>query len=223
MSDIQIPQCFIDLDVALGEEDQSDDVVHAMQSPKVRLAENLCRRMADVDWYAKCVKSTMQEENMGKATFLCSTWLVGYFSSCKSLIDAAAITISRVLRLGLSNREQDFGKGRFWNSLREASRADHDRYAVYRSVANSVISWRDAAVHRQSPFILPSGTTGERPRDQQKIWLINSPEPTIDGNVITVEEGKDVRIDPLSLHEDWRDEFVSLCGAVCDDIRRWRP
>ena len=71
------------------------------------------------------------------------------------------------------------------------------------------------------PIILTNGITGERTIDELKIWLINDPKPRIQGHAITVAEGGNVRINPLSLHIKWRSKFVSLCGQLCSDIGAW--
>ncbi len=221
MSHAELPRCFVELDEILGAEDSNEDIVLAINTPKVKMAENICRRMADIDWYANNIEAAMQEENTGKASLLTMTLLVGYFGSCKSLLDAAAISVNKIYILGLKEKEQDFGKGKFWNQLRGSDFNAFNRYSPFRALAEEVIKWRDAAVHRQSPVILPSGITGERPRDELKIWLVNAPEPQIQGHTITVPEGEDVIIKPLDLHAKWRSEFVRLCGQLCLDIKNW--
>ena len=221
MSHVELPKCFVELDEILGAEDSNEDIVLAMNMPKVKMAENICRRMADIDWYANNIEAATQEDNIGKATFLTMTLLVGYFGSCKSLLDAAAISLNEINSLGLKEKEQDLGKGRFWNQLIGSNFNAFKKYKPFRSLGREVIKWRDSAVHRQSPIILPNGITGERPRDELKIWLINDPEPRIQGHAITVAEGENVRINPLSLHTKWRSKFVSLCGQLCSDIGAW--
>ena len=221
MSHVERPKCFVELDEILGAEDSNEDIVLAINMPKVKMAENICRRMADIDWYANSIEAAMQEDNIGKASLLTMTLLVGYFGSCKSLLDAAAISINQIYSLGLKEKEQDFGKGKFWNQLRKIDPSGFSSYKPFMALADDVIKWRVPAVHRQSPIILPNGITGERPRDELKIWLINDPKPRIQGHAITVAEGGNVRINPLSLHTKWRSKFVSLCGQLCSDIGAW--
>lgn len=221
MSPVDLPKCFVELDEILGAEDSNEDIVLAINMPKVKMAENICRRMADIDWYANNIEAAMQEENTGKASLLTMTLLVGYFGSCKSLLDAGAISLNQIYILGLKEKVQDFGKGNFWNQLRDSDFNAFNRYSSFRALAKEVIKWRDAAIHRQSPVILPSGMTGERPRDELKIWLINDPEPQIRGHTITVLEGQDVLIKPLDLHAKWRSIFIELCSQLCLDIRNW--
>jgi len=212
MSHAQLPKCFVELDEILGAEDSNEDIVLAINMPKVRMAENICRRMADIDWYANNIEAAIQEENIGKASLLTMTLLVGYFGSCKSLLDAAAISLNQIYILGLKEKEQDFGKGKFWDQLRRGNLDAFSTYSSFRALAKEVIKWRDAAVHRQSPFILPSGMTGESPRDELKIWLINDPEPQIRGHEITVPTGHYVLIKPLDLHANGA--AISLNFAV---------
>lgn len=221
MSHIELPKCFVELDEILGAEDSNEDIVLAINMPKVKMAENICRRMADINWYANNIEAALQEENTGKASLLTMTLLVGYFGSCKSLLDAAAISLNQIYSLGLKEKEQDFGKKRFWNQLRDNNFNAFNRYNTFRALAKEVIKWRDSAIHRQSPIILPSGITEERPRDELKIWLINAPEPQIQGHAITVADGEDVLIKPLALHAKWRSEFVRLCCQLCLDIKNW--
>jgi len=221
MSPADLPKCFVELDEILGAEDGNEDIVLAINMPKVTMAENICRRMADIDWYANNIEAAMQEENTAKASLLIMTLLVGYFGSCKSLLDAGAISLNQIYILELNKKEQDFGKGKFWKQLRGSNSDAFSRYNPFKALADEVIKWRDVAIHRQSPVILPSGMTSERPRDELKIWLVNAPEPQIREHTITVPEGQDALIKPLDLHAKWRGEFVRFCGQLCSDIKNW--
>ena len=177
--------------------------------------------MANIDLYANGIEAALREESVGKATLLTMTLMIGYFGSCKSLLDAVAIGLNQIHNLKLGHREQDFGKPKFWNRLRETNTDTFERYRPKKSLADEIIKWRDSAIHRQAPIILPSHTTGEIPREEITLWLINSPEPHIDRNIISVPTGQDVKIDPRSLHAQWRSDFIWLCGQICKDIAEW--
>lgn len=211
MSHGELPKCFVELDEILGAEDSNEDILLAINMPKVQMAENICRRMADIDWYANNIEAATQEDNRGKAAVLTQTLLVGYFGACKSLLDAAAVSLNQIYGLGLKEKEQDFGKGKFWNQFRGSNFNAFNRYNPFRALAKEVIKWRDSAIHRQSPMVLVGEITGE-------IGLINDPKPQFQGHYITVAEGEDVSIKPLALCDKWRSEFVGLCSQLCLDI-----
>jgi hypothetical protein len=221
LRNVEIPSCFKDLDIVLGEKDGSSDVVLAINAPAVRMAENICRRMADVDWYAAGVGNALREESVGKAACLAMTLLVGYFSSCKAVLDAAAITLNELFQLGLAPKQQDFSKEEVWKRLLGHSQHLSDRYKPYRALSQHVVQWRDKAVHRQYPIILPSAATEEKPRAEITLRLINDPQPEIRDNWISVGRGRSVTIDPLKLHNSWRSELVSMCAKLCEDIGEW--
>lgn len=80
MGDVPVPRYFVELDELLGKESQTSNVAVAIHETRTRHAANLCRRLADVEWYIKCISESVRLESVGKATFLTMTWLVGYFS-----------------------------------------------------------------------------------------------------------------------------------------------
>lgn len=218
ITELEIPSCFIELDESFGEQDVGRDVLEWLANSRVALAENLCRRFANVDWYALKIGAAQDEKNVGSAVHLVQTLLVGYFSSAKSLLDAAAITLDGVLALGLSHKKQDLSQEWFWRAL-ESSHAERFRkYKPFRSLSGEVNAWRHAAVHRVTPIVLPSATSEELPRDQISIGLINDPEPTMEGDAFVVSRGKDALIDPLDLHSSWRPKFVELSRLLCEEL-----
>ena len=110
-----MPQCFVDL----------ENHFETLFPPKSKyfthtnfiLAENLCRRMADIELYASMIRKQQEETDYKRATVLIGTFLVGYFTSCKALFDAVSISIATVYDLNLTDKKRAFGKDQFWRQL----------------------------------------------------------------------------------------------------------
>ena len=112
---ITVPQCFIELD------DYFDTLFQTTTGSAqlvVILAENLCRRLADVELFAQYISEAQRESDTFQAAILIGTFLVAYFNACKSLMDAGAITLAKVYNLNLKNKEMDFSKKKSGNNLR---------------------------------------------------------------------------------------------------------
>lgn len=118
-----IPSCFLDLEAHLDRRLPApyERFMHSSN----RLAENLCRRMGDADWYAGRVEEALGTLEPFPASVMAGTLLVGHFSACKSVLDAVAIAVARIHHLGrrsrgseLADRDMDLAKGRFWAALR---------------------------------------------------------------------------------------------------------
>jgi hypothetical protein len=168
--EVPVPDCFVELEKLFAGSVPTN--VRPDDAPGVgeyvALADNLCRRLGDVDYYAKLVTdemATMRGTWAAKAT--CSL-LVGYFSACKSVLDAGAIALSKLYALGvktgrkpLANKEMDFArtnKRNFWWVLLEEQPAVHARYIGFAGTFGEIFNWRDAAVHRIHPFVIATVT-----------------------------------------------------------------
>lgn len=111
LPNVEVPQCFLQLDDYF---DTLFTTSAGLTHESVRLAENLCRRIADVEFYAHVISENQKSPNTFRAAILIGTYLVGYFNACKSLLDACAITLAKVYNLNIRNKEMDFSKGIFW-------------------------------------------------------------------------------------------------------------
>src|SRR5690349_13215001 len=123
---LTVPQCFIDLDTFY--DPIVPDASAILSAPHIRHAENICRRMADIDLYAHFIREAEVHPDYFWAATIIGSYLVGFFGACKSLFDAAAIFLADRHGLGLTYREQDMNKGRFWNSLEATTSGSFARF-----------------------------------------------------------------------------------------------
>lgn len=214
---IEIPRCFIELDEYFDVVFKTDRDVFL--HPSVALVENLCRRMADVEWYAQCIDKENDSQDIGKSAILIGTLLVGYFTSCKSLLDAGAITLTKVYRLPLKNKRQDFSKDEFWKQLKNAEASVFSRYYPFKQLFDEIGEWRDAALHRLTPLVLPHGPgdPSETPRTKQTIMVVSRPDVDIPKLVKTLDNTK--WLEPLYFHKKWQIQLIKFCGEICLDIK----
>ena len=87
------PACFIKLDerfAALGL-----SLPDAVFDARVKRAENRCRRMADIDYFANSIERTqLGGAEIPAQAVIISTLLASHLSSCKAILDAAAIILT---------------------------------------------------------------------------------------------------------------------------------
>lgn len=212
-----VPQCFIELD---NHFDALFQTTAGSTQEVVILAENLCRRLADVELFAQYISEAQKESDTFQAANIIGTFLVAYFNACKSLMDAGAITLARIYNLGLTNKEMDFSKKIFWQQLEmQIGPTIVDRYAPFNSLFSEIVKWRDAAVHRLTPFVVTHvpGSPEKVPREKMVIKMVDQPDTDIS---MIVKRGKDARwMDPLDCHKKWRGYLLGFCEQVCLDIR----
>lgn len=217
LPDMTVPQCFIELDEYF---DTLFKTSAGLTHESVHLAENLCRRIADVQLYAHYVSEAQKGSDTFKAAILIGTFLVGYFNACKSLLDAGAITLARVYNLKLKNREMDFSKTIFWRQLEsQTGPIIKGRYAPFESLFNEIIRWRDASVHRLTPFVVTHSPDrpDKVPREKIEIKMVAQPDTDIS---IVVKRAKSIQwVEPMHYHKKWRSQLIEFCKEVCLDIR----
>lgn len=215
--DIPVPECFINLDKYLWE-------LFSPNPPFLNvsaiLAENLCRRMADIELYASYISEAQKNPDAEKGTILVGTFLVGYFTACKSLFDAGAITLARVYNLNLKNKEMDFSNSKFWKRLDgEVRPTIITRYAPFKPLSNEIVKWRNAAIHRMTPLVIMHSPDRPDmvPREKVEIKMVNQPDAAIS----TIAKAlKDVQwVEPLYYHRQWQSQLIEFCKEVCLDIR----
>jgi hypothetical protein len=214
---VPVPECFIKLD-------EYFDTRFVTSSPMLHesgvLAENLCRRMADVELYASYIYEAQKSPNPFQGSILIGTLIVGYFAACKSLLDAGAITLARVYNLTLTNREMDFSKPKFLRQLdEEVGPTISGRYAPFKGLFKEIIKWRDAAVHRLTPLVITHGPgePGKVPREKMEIKMVAQPDAEIS---IVVKKPKSIPwVEPLHYHKQWQSQLIAFCKEVCLDIQ----
>jgi len=176
--------------------------------------------MADVELYASYISEAQKSSDTFKGAILIGTLLVGYFNACKSLLDAGAITLATVHNLNLKNKEMDFSKTKFWKQLdKKAGHIIVGRYKTFDSLFKTVIMWRDAAVHRLTPFVVTHspGEPGKVPREKVEIKMVAQPDAEIS---TVVKAAKTISwVEPLHYHRQWKSQLLNFCKAVCLDIR----
>ena len=216
-----VPECFEKLDEFIGKlllEKHNTMVLKAHSGLYVDLARNLCRRMADIELYAWLISQAETTPDAFKGAALVGTYLVGYFSACKSLLDAGSITLAKLYNLTLSNREMDFSKSKFWEELKESQSKTYVRYTRFNDLTDDIVKWRDSAVHRVTPFaVVHAPKDPDRtPRDKQEIRMVAEPDA---GFFTAVKnQGKIAWVKPLHFHNKWKNHLIEFCEEVCLDM-----
>lgn len=212
-----VPKCFIELDEYF---DTIFPTWKAIFHPPVVLAENLCHRMADVEAYAYYITEEQKGVDTIKSAILIGTLLVGFFTSCKSVLDAGAIALDTLYNLHLPEKEQDFAKSELLRRLKkETGSVIYDRYDAFKSLIEEIRDWRNSAVHRHTPFVVSHGPRDAR--EKQEIKLANHLD--MDLNTI-VGKLKSIKwVEPLYYHKKWQGQLIMFCKEICLDIRSQTP
>ena len=213
-----VPNCFLELDQhfdgLFGEHGK------AVRDVKVAIAENACRRMAAIDMFAEYITEELREREAYRAAAVIGSLLVSHLGACKSLFDAVSVGLSRLYRLKLACKNQDFSKGAFWKELRQTPSGVHDRYLRFKAFSGEVVRWRDAAVHRIAPLVVVHvrrHPAQVRPEERE---VKMAAAPDLDMVQLLLDGPRTVQWkDPLDLHREWRPRFVCLCQEICDDVR----
>ncbi len=191
--------------------------------PAVALAENLCRRMSNIDFFAEQITDAITARNDTKRAWVLNALLVAYFSASKSLLDAGAIAVAETYKLNLANKEMDFAKGRIWQRLEKDHGDVFARYKPFRAwMTGEVIVWRDAAVHRLAPLVIPVVVRDAAGLVDANTMQFEFPlDPDIDNAQLWASHPPSLKwVAPLHFHQEWRDRFVYFCSEVCHDIMR---
>jgi hypothetical protein len=225
-----VPACFLELERHLGPKVPANvfPLVAPGIGPTIALAENLCRRMGDVEFYAKSIADELATLNGTYTATTVSSLLVGHFGASKSVLDASAITLARLYGLGrkskgreLTNKEMDFarqGKGHYWAVLQSEQGDVYRRYARFQGTVGEIVRWRDAAVHRVFPLVITS--MARRPETNvHEIHHFNlALDPDPDFEKVWFQSQPTRWSDPLHFHRRWHPQLLALCEEVCRDI-----
>lgn len=93
------------------------------------------------------------------------------------------------------------------------------RYASFKSLFNEVIKWRDAAVHRITPFVITHspGEPDKVPREKMEIKMVAQSDADIS---LVVKGARTIQwVEPLHYHKKWLSQLIEFCKEVCLDIR----
>ena len=114
----------------------------------------------------------------------------------------------------------DFSKGIFWRRLENQTGPNiKNRYKPFTGLFDEIITWRDAAVHRITPFVVTHslGEPDKTPREKMEIKMVTQPDSDV---VTVVKKGRSIQwVEPLYYHIKWRSRLIELCREVCLDIR----
>jgi hypothetical protein len=209
---IAVPHCFLDLDKTFERR------LSSWTAPELKLAENICRRMADIDFDAKLVADALQGPNLFVAANMAGSLMVGYLNACKSLLDAISITLADVYKLGLKSKQKDFTKNDFWKTLRAVKLDREQVFQAFRGLVDEVVRWRDSAVHRITPLIIvhSPGEPEKIPNHLQSIQMASKPDIDI-AELVRNNRGV-IWINPTDLHSSWKPRFLELCNEICADL-----
>jgi hypothetical protein len=218
VQNVAVPECFIRLDEFF---DTQFATASGLMDQSVTLADNLCCRMASIELFASYISKAYGHPNAFQGAILIGTFLVAYFNACKSLLDAAAITLATAYNLTLTNKQRDFAKSELWKELKTKQPILHGRYSRFKPLFSEIVEWRDSAVHRTNPLVVVHAPDGpdKTPRDKQRIRVVDIPDAVIR---TVVEKGKDTPwVEPLHFHRKWQSRLIDLCGEICFDIQHF--
>ena len=192
-------------------------------TPLYRTTANLCRRIGDHDLYATWMKNALTSN---PSPWWCAAFstslLVGYFSTGKSLLDAGSVALNILFNLSLSNKEQDFSKGKFWKALETADATAHATFVAHRAFIDRAIKWRDVAVHRIPPRVrvLTNGPPTKTPEETtMKDVNMGLPEnPDVDPVLLPPGAPTIKWINPLDLVSDFSSGFHKFAADVAETI-----
>lgn len=195
-------------------------LTHAQHRP-VMIAQTVCQRMADIDYFATEIGKAQKDPNVGRACSLIATYLVAYFSASKAFLDGIAIGLNQLFELGLSAREQDLGKATLLRALGRKDAGVAKRYQGYGPFVADVIAWRDSAVHRLSPLTVMYYLKPGPPKARyiSKDWVVRMHrDKTMSLGGLGNRTRLDAWIEPLELPKQWRPHFIEMSGTFCEDL-----
>jgi hypothetical protein len=148
--------------------------------------------------------------------------LVGYFSTGKSLLDAGSVALNILLNLSLSNKEQDFSKGKFWKALQSADGSTYAAFNAHRPFMDHVIKWRDVMVHRIPPRVrvLTNGPPTKAPEHttMADVNLGVPQNPEVDPVLLPPGAPPIKWINPLDLVSDFSAGFHNFAAELAQMI-----
>jgi hypothetical protein len=229
LSSEPVPNCFLALD-----EYFDGIIIERQQIPLnhlVLLAESVCGRMADVEMYAFLLedvrkRETLEREEDDRAAILSRSFLLGFISAARGLLDSSAVTLATLYDLPLNQSDQSFSSGDFWHQLVLHVPAVHRRYHPLRLFLNEVFRWQQETVYRLPPLLSLHAHYGHLPGRDAQLRVVDD----INFNLEQLaHEPYSVNwIDPLQLYGRWKPRLLALCEKVCVDIenvskKRMRP
>ena len=220
LSDEHVPDCFLKLDEHFDAALAYDQNLYAHRS--VLLAESICSRMADVEMYAFLLEDTRKRNSIEraedeKAAILTRSFLLGFLSASKALLDSCAVTLGLLYNLPIARNERVFSNGDFWHQLVLVTPAVHRRYHPLRLFFNEILRWQNETAYRIPPLVVLQGQYGHLPGREAQLRVAD--DASMELNQMAAEPHKVNWIDPLELYTRWKPRLLSLCEKVCLDIQ----
>ena len=215
---LKLPDIFVSLDEFLGK--QFSDLRTANTHLMVVHSENICSRLGSIEYYALIIDDELKKRtDLFASAVIISSYLIGYFGSCKSFLDSISIALNDIHQLNLSNKLQDFSKKKFWEKLEANSITKKNKYYLFKDLFDEVIKWRDMSVHRIKPIVIlhSPGPPEKAPAEKLEIKLL------ADYNQFgIIPSGKKLAwYKVLELHYKWYPKFLELCELICEDIKQY--
>jgi hypothetical protein len=215
------PECFLDVQRHLAP--RVANLFHPEFDLVVGLAANLCRRLADTMLHAGEIVKTVDTQQLAGHLFI-SWHLIGFYASCKALLDAAAIALTKLYDLRavsgapLAPKQQDFNKGAIWIALETQHPAVHSRYQELRTTMNEIVLWRDASLHRVTLIVMTSLARNVDTNVHHFIGytMVLAPDPDFRTMIENPQTYGSER--PTYHYDRWRGDLLRLCQEVCADI-----
>ena len=219
LSSEPVPDCFLALD-----EYFDSFMIERQQfvtNPHVLLAESVCGRMADVEMYAFLLEDVRKRETLerhedDRAAILTRSFLLGFLSACRGLLDSSAVTLATLYELPLNRSEQSFTRGEFWHQMVLNIPAVHRRYHPLRLFFNEILRWQHETVYRLPPLLALHAHYGHLPGRDAQLRIVDDIDYELEQ---WAHEPYSVNwIDPLQLYARWKPRLIALCEKVCQDI-----
>ena len=161
-------------------------------------------------------RRSLERHEDDRAAILTRSFLLGFLSSCRGLLDSSAVTLATLYNLPLPAADQTFMSGDFWHYLVLNVPAVHRRYHPMRLFFNEIKRWQDETVYRLPPMLALHAHYGHLPSREAQLRIIDDTNFTLEQ---VAQEPYNVQwIDPLQLYSRWKPRLISLCERVCKDL-----
>jgi len=128
--------------------------------------------------------------------------------------------LATVYNLPIKPKEMDFNKSNFWKKIeKETGPEVVKRYSPFTRLFDEIIKWRDAAVHRLTPLVIPHSpiSPSKARREQISIKVVSQPEAEIS---MVAKAPKSIPwVEPLYFYKQWQNKLIEFCREVCLDIK----
>lgn len=220
ISDEPVPDCFVALDAHFDNALVFDQNLYA--HPSVLMAESVCGRMADVELYAFLMedarkRTSTQRSEDEKAAIFTRSFLLGFLSASRALLDSCAVTLAVLYNLPLERSDRSFSNGDFWHQFVLHAPTVHRRYHPLRLFFAEVMRWQAETVYRVPPLVILQGEYGHLPGREAQLKVAD--DVSMELSQMASEPYRVNWIDPLDLYSRWRPRLLSLCEKVCHDIQ----